>query len=185
MNKYFTSDLHFNHPAIMKYCDRPYKSVERMNEVLINNINQRAKKEDILYHLGDFLCYGNDKGIVGTKIKPSTFLEQINSNIILVQGNHDKNNKVKYHLSGAYISLPIIGKVSMSHYPSNDFHCSIIFDKTKLNYHLCGHVHNAWKYYYDKDNNCININVGIDVWNYQIVSEQELIKFIKEVKKCL
>lgn len=182
MNKYFTSDLHLNHCNIIKYSNRSFSSVERMNEVLINNINQRAKKEDVLYHLGDFICYGNEKGTLGTKIKPEKFLNKINCDVILIQGNHDKNNRVKYHLSGAYTTLPIIGKVSMSHYPSNDLHCPIYFNKNELNYHLCGHVHNAWEYYFDKDNNCLNINVGIDVWKNQIVSEQELVKYIKEVK---
>lgn len=185
MNKFFTSDLHLNHCNILKYSNRPFSSIERMNEVLINNINMRAKEDDVLFHIGDFICYGNEKGTIGTKVKPEEFLEKIKCKVIFIEGNHDKNNKVKTHLSGGVVNIPIVGRATVSHYPSNDFHCPFTFNKEILNYHLCGHVHDLWKHYFDKDKNVLNINVGIDVWNYQIVSEQEILKYIKEVKKEL
>ncbi|MBC8408324.1 MAG: hypothetical protein H8E12_06305 [Rhodobacteraceae bacterium] len=43
---YFTSDLHFQHENIIKFCMRPFKTVETMNQGLINNINSRCKSED-------------------------------------------------------------------------------------------------------------------------------------------
>lgn len=185
MNKFYTSDLHFGHTNVLTYCNRPFKTMERMNEVLIKNINQRVKKGDILYHLGDFAFYGKERGVFGQKTKGEAFLEQIQGTTILLAGNHDKNNKVKPFMLGSVISLPIIGKATMSHYPSTDEHCPFTFDKEILNYHLCGHVHDAWKHYYDREKNVLNINVGVDAWNYQVVSEQEIIKYIKEVKNEL
>jgi calcineurin-like phosphoesterase family protein len=156
-----------------------------MNEVLIKNINQRVQPDDILFHLGDFAFYGKERGITCAKTKGEQFLSQIQGKVILIQGNHDKNNRVKPFMLGSVISLPIIGKATMSHYPSTDEHCPFTFDKGILNYHLCGHVHDAWKHYYDKEKNVLNINVGVDIWNYQVVSEQEIIKYIKEVKNEL
>ena len=69
--------------------------------------------------------------------------------------------------------------VSASHYPSP------LNPTNRLPIHLCGHVHNLWKHYYDKRNNILNINVGIDAWNYQIVSDQELIDYIHKIKREL
>lgn len=185
MNRYFTSDLHLGHGAIRQYCARPFKSVDRMNEVLINNINQRAKSTDLIIHVGDFACYGKEKGIDGLKLKGTDYLDSIHGMVILVEGNHDKNNKVKAHVKGLITTLPIIGNVTVSHYPSIDPHCSFTFNNSILNYHLCGHVHNLWKHYYDKEKNVLNINVGTDAWSYQLVSEQELVSYIKQVKREL
>lgn len=34
---FFTSDTHFNHANIIRFCNRPFKDVNQMNEVLIEN----------------------------------------------------------------------------------------------------------------------------------------------------
>lgn len=185
MNKYFTSDLHFGHSNIIKYSNRPFESVDKMNEVLINNINKRVKQDDVLFIVGDFSCYGGERGVSGTKISGQVYLDKINGNKILIAGNHDKNNKVKAHLEGAIVILPILGKATISHYPSTNIHCPFTFNKQILNYHLCGHIHTEWKHFYDVDNNILNINVGIDAWNYIPVSMQEISKYIIKVKKEL
>ena len=81
---FFTSDTHFGHAAIIQYCSRPYKSVEEMNQVLIDNWNSKVKKDDIVYHLGDFI-FG------GSKLWYEIF-SKLNGNIVLIMGNHDARN---------------------------------------------------------------------------------------------
>ena len=61
MNIWFTSDTHANHagitgPELSKWKSgyRTFKTVQEMNECLIETINKYVKEDDILYHLGDF-----------------------------------------------------------------------------------------------------------------------------------
>lgn len=88
---WFTSDLHFGHENIIKYCNRPFINAVEMNRILINNINERVHSNDDLYILGDFvLIKDNSKELA---------LEMFNSincrNKYLIKGNHDRSKDVK------------------------------------------------------------------------------------------
>ena len=78
---FFTSDTHFNHANIIRFCNRPFKDVEQMNEVMIANWNNVIGKDDTVFHLGDF-CLGG--AAEWTKI-----LDRLNGKIYLIMGNHD------------------------------------------------------------------------------------------------
>ena len=54
MKIYIISDTHFNHENIIKYCNRPFKDINEMNDAIIDNWNRIVKKDEIVYHLGDF-----------------------------------------------------------------------------------------------------------------------------------
>ena len=81
-----------SHKNIISYCNRPYKTVEEMNKDLIEKWNSVVKKDDLVYHLGDF-CLGN-------KEKIKTFVNQLNGKINLVMGNHDNYNIRFYYEAG-------------------------------------------------------------------------------------
>ena len=80
---WFCSDTHGFHQNILKYCNRPFETVEEMNEALVANWNSVVKPDDHVYHLGDF-CFGNVD-------KWNWFLEpgRLNGHIHLILGNHD------------------------------------------------------------------------------------------------
>jgi len=51
---YFTADEHYGHTNIIKYCKRPFNSIEEMDATLIENFNSKVTKADHTIHVGDF-----------------------------------------------------------------------------------------------------------------------------------
>ncbi len=96
MPKHFIiSDTHFNHNNIIDYAERPFASVDEMNEYMIAKWNRTISPDDIVYHLGDF-GFGNR-----TEIK--NFIERLNGNIILIKGNHDRFPNIVYESAGMIV----------------------------------------------------------------------------------
>ena len=77
---FFTADQHFGHKNIIKYCNRPFSSVEEMNKVMIDRWNEVVGKDDTIYVLGDFIW---------TKKLQNEILTALKGNIIIIPGNHD------------------------------------------------------------------------------------------------
>jgi calcineurin-like phosphoesterase family protein len=79
---HFVSDTHWGHKNIIKYSNRPFNSVEEMNEKLILNWNEVVQPNDIVYHLGDFAFLPYDD------LKKTA--RRLNGEKHLILGNHDK-----------------------------------------------------------------------------------------------
>jgi calcineurin-like phosphoesterase family protein len=43
MSDFFSSDYHFYHKNVIKYCNRPFNNVEEMNEKIISNHNKLVR----------------------------------------------------------------------------------------------------------------------------------------------
>ena len=71
MNRiYFTSDHHFGHANIIRFCNRPFATVEEMDAELIRRHNEVVGPQDIVVHAGDF-AYRSAR-------PPQSYLEQLN-----------------------------------------------------------------------------------------------------------
>lgn len=57
---FFTSDTHFGHANIIRFCKRPFENVEEMNEALIENWNKVVSDDDTVFHLGEYTIDGHD-----------------------------------------------------------------------------------------------------------------------------
>ncbi len=77
------SDTHFDHTNIIRYCNRPFGSVEEMNETIRRNWNDTIAPDDLVYFLGD-LAYGR-----GSR-PPRWWATQLNGEIVWVKGSHDR-----------------------------------------------------------------------------------------------
>lgn len=170
MRWFFTADTHFGHANIIKHCNRPFTSVGQMDTTLIAQWNQRVKKEDIVFHLGDF-CFRNtlNRG-EGEIHKSKYYLEQLNGNVILLQGNHDKNNTTKTCIKGIQIELGG-HSIYLTHNPRDA--------RKDVDLNLVGHVHGNWK---DADGSLTILNVGVDVWDFKPILIEEILKHLSKKK---
>jgi len=80
MGIWFTSDTHFYHKNIIKFTNRPWNTVEEMNNALINNWNEVVKPNDTVFHLGDFAFTSNGNW--------KKLINELNGKIYLILGNH-------------------------------------------------------------------------------------------------
>jgi len=175
-NLFFTSDTHFFHRSVISFCDRPYKNVEEMNYALIENWNKVVGVDDIVFHLGDIALGGSNK-------KVSQVLNKLNGKIYLVTGNHDyKILRTRYirnrfeDISDLCVikvtdldALYGVQKLVLSHYPMCSWEA-----KERGSIQLFGHTHGSFKNHHNNQ-----IEVGVDVQNYQPVSYNDVMIQIK------
>ena len=174
---FFTSDTHFGHDNIIKFCDRPFKNIEEMDYKLIENWNKKVPQDGLVFHLGDFAWGGYE---FWKKIR-----DQLNGEIILIKGNHDQKNmsttaeqELFSHVNWQmYIQIEN-RKLWLNHYP---FLCyaGVYREPHKLIYQLYGHVQSGpckkgqdiprLVYTYP-----MQYDVGVDNNNYEPISWEEL-----------
>ncbi|MCK5600330.1 metallophosphoesterase family protein [Candidatus Pacearchaeota archaeon] len=155
-NIYFTSDTHFRHKNIIKFCNRPFKSIEEMNETIIENWNKTVSKGDTIYHLGDF-GFGHPEDV--RKIK-----ERLNGNIEFIFGNHDKSSIGLFKPRRFMLDIRI-GEQSivMCHFAMRTW------NKSHFNsWHLYGHSHGSLEGYGK------SFDVGVDAWNFTPISFEKV-----------
>lgn len=154
MEYFFVSDTHFGHDSIRRYTNRPFESVDEMNEILIQNWNSVVGPHDYVYHLGDF-GFGHPKEML-------RIFNQLNGVKHLAHGNHDKKEVIR--LPWAWIKEQYGFKkddyyIWLNHYPMRSWNRSYHGSG-----HLHGHVHSLCKPYGK------SFDVGVDAWNYTPVN---------------
>lgn len=171
MSFHCSADLHLGHERIIEFCNRPFKTIEKMDNTIITNYNKKIKEKDTCFIIGDFALANIDK--------VNYYMNALNGKKILIMGNHDhvflKNKKFinkfeEVHTFGLERKFNNV-IITMCHYPMmrwNKSHYGAI--------HLYGHVHNS--------NSIVNLsgmmNVGQDVNNFFPFSFKEIIEINKD-----
>lgn len=165
---FFTSDHHFGHANILKYCpERPFEDVGTMNLGLIANWNSKVADDDVVYVLGDF-GFGSFERL-------ASIVARLHGTKVLLMGNHDRHSRGGYLRMGfsevlgktradkvILRDIPDLGKVYLSHYPPKEAR-----DRPTL----CGHVHQNWKIREDLR----AVNIGVDVWDFMPIPTSDLL----------
>lgn len=169
-NVFFSSDLHFYHANIIKYCKRPFASVEEMNEGLIANHNSLVKPNDVWYHLGDFAFAGSDE--------IRQVLRRMNGIKHFVKGNHDKavNFVGLVESFSADLCLKFNGiRYHLYHFPVSSWdsahHGSI---------HLHGHSHGS-----TNSDGLLRFDMGVDCNNMFPFSLEQVEALVKQRREDL
>ena len=182
MSYYFVADLHYGHAnickAISKWSNkstcRDFESIDDMNQAIINSINSRVGKDDVLFFLGDWSFGGVDNvKILRDKIECET--------IYCIAGNHDYNIVKKENLRGLFtevykgIQNIVIENQSiiLCHFPLESWENS-----SKGSWHLHGHTH------HELDNTEIsNEYKRLDVgWEGKVYSFEEIKEYMEPRK---
>lgn len=89
MALWLTSDTHFGHFNILKYCSptRPFKDLEEMHIALIARWNERVGAEDEVIVVGDMIATSRPDRRLMVGI-----LGMLNGRKTLVRGNHDPDS---------------------------------------------------------------------------------------------
>lgn len=174
MSVWFTSDTHFGHRNIIKYCKRPFAglheiltdaippdAVSRMDETIVANWNATVGAGDTIYHLGDFAFYREPA-------RTQALLGRLRGTKILIAGNHDRAEvKQLRGWTGVHDTLEIrLGDrhLVLSHYPFkvwNKVHRGAI--------NLHGHCHGGLPGCGQQH------DVGVDSWDYRPVGLETLL----------
>lgn len=154
---YLTSDLHFGHYNIIKYCNRPFLSVEDMDNEMIKRWNSKVSPNDIVYVVGDFAISKS----------PSYYFQKLNGKKHLIKGNHDG----KKTLSLPWNSISDLLEIKYNNKTIVCCHYAMrVWNKKHYGtLHAYGHSHNtlpAWEGALD---------VGVDAHNFYPISVDEFI----------
>lgn len=161
MRYFFTADEHYGHDNIIKYCNRPFRNVEEMDDEIIKRFNSMFTENDIVIHAGDFTMKG--KSVAENYIRRLKC--PYSGNHVFLRGSHDYWNKElpyiwEKEINGVYV---VVCHYAMrvwarSHYGSIQ---------------LYGHSHgkleplkNQW-------------DIGVDNNNFYPVSLEDLLKKLK------
>jgi calcineurin-like phosphoesterase family protein len=178
---FYTSDLHLGHENVLKYCNRPFKSIEEMDACLINNWNSRVTPTDSVYIVGDF--------IYRSKMDPEWYLEKLNGVKYLILGNHDRYLEAENFERGKYFAgisnymvISDSGKrIVLFHYPICEW-----YGMHRGNLQIYGHVHSpnspTFKIMCQRKG---AYDAGVDLNSYIPVTLEELIRNNALIKERL
>lgn len=183
MTTWFTSDSHFNHSNIIRYCERPFKDIEEMNQVLMDNIAKDISNGDTIYYLGD-LSWDREWA--------EKFFDVVSKcNVIFIKGNHDNgienvlNKRCKnrvFHIR--FVNMKESDKSNgqpliLCHYPLRSWP-GMYKDNNPSRINVHGHSHAKLSpLMYNQ------IDVGVDGNNFRMYSYEQLMKKISEQNQLI
>lgn len=168
--KWFTADLHFWHKRIIKIC-RPWaENVEKMNEIIISEINRHVQPHDELFILGDVSFANYERTL--------ECVRALNARIRIVPGNHD-NPQYLQRMKKEFVAeiLPPLYEVRENRQEAVLCHFPLMsWNKQHYgSWNLHGHCHGNLNKPVGKQT-----DVGWDVW-HRPVSWDELVAYMAEI----
>lgn len=174
MTVWFTADLHIGHEAIIPHSNRPFGSVEEMDEVLLRHWDELLKPGDRFYILGDIAMNRR-------YVEPALDRIPRGVQVACVFGNHDHHNRkiIDAHpmvvWSGDLKEVKVDGqRIVLFHYAMRSWP-----SLQHGSWQLHGHSHNGlhpWER---------QLDVGVDsavklVGEYRPMSFEEVSRFISD-----
>lgn len=150
---FFTADEHYGHKNAIKYSQRPFDTVEEMDEEIISRFNEVVSKGDITIHAGDFTLAKRDIA--------ESYIRRLNGKHIFLRGSHDRwlNRNSPYIWERTINKQPIV----VCHYAMRTWHRSH-YNSWQLYGHSHGTLEPIGKQW----------DIGIDNNNYYPLSFEDI-----------
>lgn len=165
---YVISDLHLEHDNIIEYCDRPFTSVEEMNEILVERWNAVIDPDDEV-------LYGGDLTIRQSAAALLDWLEELNGHIVFLLGNHDgtvleEHDRVRF-----------VEEFQFEHrgVPFHAVHDPADGPSDPKGWLLHGHHHNNWPDEFPfVDHDTRRVNFSIELLDYRPLATDRLVDYL-------
>lgn len=184
---FFTADHHFGNKNIIQLADRPFRTLEHMEETLIQRHNSVVGHDDEVWFLGDFA--------LTSEAEMASYLARLHGRKYLIPGNHDAcfrgkpsgASKVEKYLHAGFQGVLSSGFIPMdlndwngpiwnlSHFPYDgdsqreDRYVAHRMAESAVPL-LHGHTHEKALLSLSKNLRTVQINVGVDQWGFYPVS---------------
>lgn len=144
--------------------------MDEMNEAMIVQYNSVVKSGDLCYHLGDFaLC---------RPAEATAIAKRLNGRKFLVFGNHDRKTRTnkdflrEWEWAKDYAEIEVEGqKIILCHFAFR------VWNKSHYSsWNAHGHSHGSLK----ADPNLLQIDVGVDCWNYTPISFEQMKEYMSK-----
>ena len=168
---WFTADFHFGHSNIIRYCNRPFRNVEEMDQTILERLNASVKANDTLYFLGDF-C-------IGSKTRALERRRQIRcKRILALPGNHDKEAR---KLTEEFSWLGSLAEISINGQPIVLCHYAMrVWNRSHHgSWHLYGHSHGQLSAALTS----LSMDVGVDTHDFRPWHYDEISRILAEKAK--
>jgi calcineurin-like phosphoesterase family protein len=164
---YFTSDNHYFHDNIIKYCERPFSDSFEMNKEMLKRWNDHVGAEDVGVFVGDLSA-----GLRKRTEELREIIQGLNGVKILIRGNHD-HQPDQWYLESGFIGVfdhLNLGGVLLCHYPERAFVERNVNTENFGDYsHIVhGHVHAQFPNYER------HFNVAVDRNNFMPIPYTEV-----------
>lgn len=163
---WFISDTHFDHKNIIEYCNRPFASVEEMNNEIQGLWEATIAPDDRVFFLGDLAFKCHDRG-------PRWWLKQLPGRLIFIKGSHDSGIRPTSVVPGVEVYRSAIVK-------AGDMELLLIHNASfGLNgdgWIIRGHCHNLKPFVMPEKK---LINVSVEAIEYRPINLATIISTIK------
>lgn len=152
----------------MKHCNRPFPSVDEMDEILTGNWNMLVKPGDTVYHIGDFAWWKWTQQRVNAQVK------RLNGHKFLIYGNHDRDcvkRSEGWVWKGERKKIKAFDQeIVLDHYAGR------VWNKSGWGcWQLYGHSHGGLA----DDPNALQMDVGVDCHDYKPISFEQVREIMK------
>lgn len=171
--RFVISDTHFDHRNIIDYCDRPFDSIEEMNDALVSNWNDVVGTNDEVIFLGDLTIKDDFATFVN-------WVEKLNGTIEFVRGDHDE---------AVLTTLDTVSIHEQLRFEYRDIPFYCVHDPADAprkwkGWTIHGHHHNNWPDQFPFVNPRRRLlNVSVELIEYTPLSLPQLVEYIRQFER--